>query len=57
MSNCVSGGGAKAKWGFDGAVYLVDTGKTRIAGKNVDKRKITVGATHQVTCRGPAEIV
>ena len=32
-------------WGFDGNVYLVDEQKTRVAKKNVDKRKFAVKYT------------
>ena len=35
----------KKAWGFDGSVYLVDEQKTRIAKKNVDKRKFAVKYT------------
>jgi beta-lactamase regulating signal transducer with metallopeptidase domain len=35
----------KKAWGFDGNVYLVDEQKTRIARKNVDKRKFAVKYT------------
>src|SRR5262249_20325547 len=38
MSDWVSSSGAEKMWGFDGAVYLVDTEKTRTAGRNINKR-------------------
>ncbi len=45
MSESVSGSGADARWSFEGHVHLVDTEKTKAAGRNVDKRKIAVKYT------------